>query len=295
MELRHCRYFVAVAEELHFGRAAKRLNISQPPLSQQIRSLEQELGVELFRRTKRIVRLTPAGEVFLESARKLLRGAEDSMDVTRRAARGEVGTLQIGYAPGLEIEVLPKVLHRFSRKFPAVDIRLLPLASRDQLEALKQRRIDAGLVMLPASADGIVVRPIKREALVFVAPASHPLARQATVDLRDLNGVPYVHLARSYEPVYYDHILGLARQANVTLKVVAESAHLYDNLSLVAAGVGASLLPECVRRIRRAGVVYRALRRSGSPVGLGLAHRKQEISQVSLAFVDTVRAAYPSK
>lgn len=295
MELRHCRYFVAVAEELHFGRAAKRLNISQPPLSQQIRSLEQELGVELFRRTKRIVRLTPAGEVFLESARKLLRGAEDSMDVTRRAARGEVGTLQIGYAPGLEIEVLPKVLHRFSRKFPAVDIRLLPLASRDQIEALKQRRIDAGLVMLPASGEGLVVRPIKREALVFVAPGSHPLARQSTIDLKDLNGVPYVHLARSYEPVYHDHILGLARQANVTLRVVAESAHLYDNLSLVAAGVGASLLPECVRRIRRAGVVYRPLRRPGTPVELGLVHRKQEISQVPLAFVDTVKAAYPGR
>src|SRR5205085_7516592 len=125
MELRHCRYFVAVAEELHFGRAAKRLDMSQPPLSQQIRGLEVELGVELFRRTKRIVRLTPAGEVFLECARKLLRGAEDSLDVTRRAARGEVGTLQVGYAPGLEIDVLPRVLHRFSRKFPAVDVRLL--------------------------------------------------------------------------------------------------------------------------------------------------------------------------
>jgi DNA-binding transcriptional LysR family regulator len=295
MELRHCRYFVAVAEELHFGRAAKRLDMSQPPLSQQIRSLEQELGVELNRRTKRIVRLTPAGEVFLEAARKLLRGAEDSMDVTRRAARGEVGTLQIGYACGLEIDVLPRVLHRFSRKFPAVDVRILPLSSRDQVEALRQHRIDVGLLLLPASGEGLLVRPLKREALVLVVPALHLLARRRTVDLRDLEGVPYVHLARSYEPTYHDHILGLARHANVALRVVAESAHLYDNLSLVAAGVGASLLPECVRRIRRAGVVYRDVRRPATHVELGIAQRRQEISQVSLAFIDTVRAAYPRK
>ena len=293
MELRHCRYFVAVAEELHFGRAAKRLGISQPPLSQQIRSLEQELGVELLRRTKRNVRLTAAGEVFLQASRKLLRGVEDSLDVTRRAARGEVGTLQVGYAPGVEIEILPKVLREFARRYPHVDVRLVPLPTRDQLDALRQRRIDVGLIMLPASTDGLDLGLVRREPLILVAPRNHPLARKPAVHVRDLEGVSYVHLARAYEPMVHDHILGLAREARVTLRVVAESAHLYDNLSLVAAGVGVSLLPDCVRLVRREGVVYRPVASRGADLEIGVASRRKEVSQVPLEFVRVVRGAFP--
>lgn len=293
MELRHCRYFVAVAEELHFGRAAKRLNISQPPLSQQILSLEEELGVELLRRTKRNVRLTSAGEVFLQAARKLLRGVEDSMDVTRRAARGEVGTLHVGYAPGVEIEILPRVLRAFAQRYPEVDVRLAPLHTRDQLDALRQRRIDVGLVMSPAATEGLEVNRLRREALILVAPRKHPLARKRVISIRDLEGVSYVHLARGYEPVYHDHILGLTRDARVTLRVVAESAHLYDNLSLVAAGVGVSVLPSCVRLVRRVGIVYRPIRASKTGIEVGVAHRKNELSQVPLEFVRVVRRAFP--
>jgi DNA-binding transcriptional LysR family regulator len=293
MELRHCRYFVAVAEELHFGRAAKRLGISQPPLSQQIRQLEEELGVELLRRTKRNVRLTSAGEVFLQAARKILRGIEDSLDVTRRAARGEVGTLQVGYAPGVEIEILPRVLREFARLYPEVDVRLLPLHTRDQLDALRQRRIDAALILLPASTDGLEVGRVRHEPLILVAPRGHPLARKREIHLRDLEGVSYVHLARAYEPMYHDHILGLARDARVTLRVVAESAHLYDNLSLVAAGVGVSLLPNCVRLVRRAGVVYRPLKARKADLEIGVASRSRELSQVPLEFIRVVRGAFP--
>lgn len=295
MELRHCRYFVAVAEELHFGRAAKRLGISQPPLSQQIRSLEQELGVELLRRTKRVVRLTSAGEVFLQAARKLLRGVEDSMDVTRRAARGEVGTLQVGYAPGVEVEILPRVLRAFARRYPAVDVRLAPLPTRDQIDALRQRRIDAGLVMLPVSTDGLDVAPIQREPILLVLPKGHPLARKPLLRIEDLEGASYVHLSRAYEPVYHDHILGLARDARVTLRVVAESANLYDNLSLIAAGVGVSMLPGCVRQVRRAGLVYRPVRARKADLELGLVSRRKELSQVTLEFIRVVRRAYPGR
>ncbi|HVE41745.1 MAG TPA: LysR substrate-binding domain-containing protein [Planctomycetota bacterium] len=291
MELRHCRYFVAVAEELHFGRAAKRLNISQPPLSQQIRALEKELGVELLRRTKRNVRLTSAGEVFLQATRKLLRGIEDSMEVTRRAARGEVGTLQVGYAPGAEIEVLPRVLREFSRLYPAVDVRLVPLPTREQLDALRQRRVDVGFVLLPAPMDDLEVLRVRREPMVLVAPKGHPLARKPRISIRDLEGVPYIHLARSYEPMLHDHILGLTRDARVSLRVVAESAHLYDNLSLVAAGVGVSLLPGCVRLVRRDGVVARPIQARGSDIEVGLAWRRKEVAQVPLEFIRVVRDA----
>jgi DNA-binding transcriptional LysR family regulator len=293
MELRHCRYFVAVAEELHFGRASKRLGISQPPLSQQILALEKELGVELLRRTKRNVRLTAAGEVFLQATRKLLQGIENSMDVTRRAARGEVGTLQVGYAPGIEIEILPRVLRAFARNYPEVDVRLAPLHTRDQLDALRQRRIDVGLILLPAATDGLEVSPLRREPIILVTPRNHPLARKREIQLRDLEGASYVHLARGYEPIYHDHILGLTRDARVTLRVVAESAHLYDNLSLVAAGVGISLLPNCVRLVRRAGVVYRPVRGGRTEIELGVAHRAKELSQVALEFSHVVRRAFP--
>src|SRR2546426_5569509 len=169
MELRHLRYFVAVAEELHFGRAAKRLGISQPPLSQQIRALEDQLGVELLRRTRRNVRMTSAGEVFLQAARRILRGVEDSVEVTRRAARGEVGTLNVGYAPGVEIEILPRVLRAFARRYPAVDLRLSPLHSREQLEALRQKAIDVGFVRLPLAGEDLRIEQIHREPLVLVA------------------------------------------------------------------------------------------------------------------------------
>lgn len=293
MELRHCRYFVAVAEELHFGRAAKRLGISQPPLSQQIRGLETELGVELLRRTKRVVRLTPAGEVFLEAARKLLRGAEDSVDVARRTARGEVGTLQIGYAPGLEIEILPRILRRFSRSFPNVHARFSSLPSRHQVEALHQRRIDVGLVLLPAPGEGLQVLPLKREPLVLAAQASHPLARRGRVRIHDLQGLPFVHLERAHEPLYHDHVMTLARDARVTFRIAAESAHLYDSLSLVAAGVGVAILPAFVRRIRRTGVAYRPLLAGAAEIEAGLVSRKNELSRVPLAFLDIARRAYP--
>jgi len=295
MELRHCRYFVAVAEELHFGRAARRLGMSQPPLSQQIRRLEEELGVELFRRTKRSVRLTPAGDVFLESARKLLRGAEDAIDVARRAARGEVGTLHVGYAPSVELDILPKVLLAFSKRFPDVELRLTPLATREQLEALRQRQIDVGLVLLPAEGDGLQVARLRREPLVLVASTLHPLARLRSVPLGALQGVPTVQLARSCEPAYHDHLQALARQGKISLRVAAESAHLYDALSLVAAGVGVSLLPDCVRRLRRSGITTRPLLPPGTGIDIGIAHRRNELSQVPLAFVDIVRRAYPDR
>ena len=295
MELRHCRYFVAVAEELHFGRAARRLGMSQPPLSQQIRNLEKELGVELLRRTKRSVRITSAGEVFLDAARKLLRGAEDSVDVARRAARGEVGTLQVGYAPGIEIDILPKVLLVFSKRFPEVELRLTPLATPDQLDALRQRRIDVALGFLSAAGEGIQVSRLRREPLVLVAPSGHPLVRRPGVPLRDLHGVPYIQLARSTEPVVHDHVHTLARQHRIALRAVAESAHLYDNLSLVAAGVGVSILPDCVRLIHRTGVTTRPLRPAGLGLDIGVAQRRHELAQVPLAFVDIVRRAFPAR
>jgi len=273
---------VAVAEELHFGRAAKRLDISQPPLSQQIRHLEHELGVELFRRTKRIVRLTPAGEVFLECARKLLRGAEDSLDVTRRAARARSAPSPSATRPARDRGDPPRP-PRFTRKFPAVDVRLLPLASRDQVGGAEAGPHDVRAAHAPVGGDGLVVWPIKREPPGPRPPGLAPAGQALTLELRDLDGVPYVHLARAYEPLYHDHVLGLARQVDRDAAGGGRSAHLYDNLSLVAAGVGGVAAARLRPPIRRAGVIYRPVLARRRTSQLGLAHRKQEISQVPLA------------
>jgi DNA-binding transcriptional LysR family regulator len=214
------------------------------------------------------------------------------VEVARRAARGEVGTLNVGYAAGVEIEILPRVLRAFARRYPAVDLRLAPLHSREQLDALRQRRIDVGFVRLPLSAADLQIERFHREPLVFVASRDHPLARRRNVRLRDLADVPYIQLGRAYSPVFCDVISGLTRAAGVSLRVAAESAHLYDNLSLVAAGVGVSLLPNGVRRFRRKGLVYRPVGPPRVMLEIGLARRRDDLSQVAAAFIDTVRGLY---
>src|SRR5512132_1230001 len=163
MELRHLRYFLAVAEELHFGRAAARVRIAQPPLSQQIRQLEQELGITLFNRTKRRVELTPAGRAFLEHARQILAETERAKRVAQRAGRGEIGRLAIGFVASADLDLLPRVLRVWRARFPDVDVELHALLTAAQAEALRHGRVDVGFVRLPMDETGLVVDAITRE------------------------------------------------------------------------------------------------------------------------------------
>ena len=295
MELRHLRYFVAVAEELHFGRAAKRLGMSQPPLSQQIRNLENDLGVELFRRTKRRVQLRPAGQAFLERAHHLLKGVAQSTEEARRAARGEFGKLEIGYAPMAGLEILPRLVRRFSKRHPRVDIRLQSLRSSQQIDALRSGSIDVGILQLPVKAKPIIIETILREPLLLAMPDGHPLSRRTTVRIRDLAGVPYVHLSRQYAPSYTDLLLGFVAEEGVVLNVVAEAADLYDNLALIASGLGASLLPQTIRRFERAGVVYRPVVQPGPLLETGIARGPEKPSSILKSFLDVARRAYPGR
>jgi len=292
MELRHLRYFVAVAEELHFGRAAKRLGMSQPPLSQQIKNLERDLGVELFRRTKRSVQLTSAGQAFLDRTQHILKGVAQSSEVARRAARGEFGKLDIGYGPCADLQILPRLMRRYARTHPKVDIRLYPLSGPQQAEALKAGTIDVAILELPPKGKAFVLEGVVREPLLLACPQDHPLARQAPVRMRDLEGVPYVHLARQYAPMYYDLILGFAGEVGVALNVVAEAAHLYDALTMIASDLGVSLLPESIRNLRRTGVIYRRLSTPGPRFQTGIVRRPEEPSSVARGFFDTVHQLY---
>lgn len=288
------RYFIAVAELLHFGRAAQRLHISQPPLSRQIQSLEEELGVILFHRTRRAVRLTEPGLKFLDEARRTLLQAERSIEVARRAGRGELGKLEIGFAPVSDMAILPKVLGAFRQRIPDVEIRLHYLNTPEQLQALREGTIDVGLLRMPADAEGIVVETILREPIVLALPKGHRLCKRATIPLKALADEPYVMFPRNYAPRFYDFILSICRDAGVGIQVAIEAVSIHNNLSLIAGGMGVSLLPESVGELRRSGVVLRPLEDTAPQVETGIAHRRPDRGKALAAFLAVVRELYPS-
>ncbi len=289
MELRHLRYFVAVAEELHFGRAARRLRMTQQPLSQQIRDLERELGVSLFRRTKRQVGLTEAGHAFLAEARGVLVSAGRAAEVARCAGRGEIGAFAVGFNSYAIESVLPAALRAFRARSPAVRLDLRELTTGGQLDALREGQIDAGFVVLPVAAAHVTVEPIIREPFVAVLPASHPLAREARVPLRALRDDPFILVPRAWEPGFHDQCLALCQAAGFSPLVVQETEGKQTMLGLVAAGMGVSLAPASLQAMRRAGVVYRPVTDPSRAVELALAHRPEDASPILRAFCAVVR------
>jgi len=289
MELRHLRYFVAVAEELHFSRAAARLHIAQPPLSQQIRHLERELGVALFSRTRRRVELTAAGRAFLEESRRVLGQAERAARIAQRVGGGEVGQLAIGFVPSADLDLLPRVLGAWHARFPDVELDLQTLLPAAQLEALLGGSIQVGMVRLPAAAPGLVVELIESEPLVAVLPARHRLARRAEVELAELAGDTILTFPRHVAPGYYDVLISACRGAGFTPRVFHPGS-MQTNLALVSAGLGVSLLPASIQNLRRAGVVYRPLAAPVPVVELAVVWRRDERSPVVPAFLDVVRA-----
>jgi len=288
MELRHLRYFVAVAEELHFGRAAARVRIAQPPLSQQVRQLEQELGVALFNRTKRRVELAPAGRAFLEHARRILDETERAKRVAQRAGRGEVGRLAIGFASSADLDILPRVLRVWKERFPDVEIELHALLTSPQMEALRGGRIQVGFIRLPTDETSLVVEPIQREPLVAVLPDGHRLARRARVRLADLAGETMILFPRTTAPGYYDVFIGACRRAGFTPRLLHPGT-MQTNLGLVSAGLGVSLMPAAIQSLQRAGVVYRPLAPPVPQVEMAMAYRRDEPSAVLPPFLATVR------
>src|SRR5215510_3811000 len=213
MELRHLRYLVAVAEELHFGRAAIRLNISQPPLSHQIRQLEEELGVRLFDRTKREVRLTEAGRRLVEEARSVLGRVDHLSAVASRAGSGEIGHLAVGVPGGGANPILIKVLEVFGKQYPGVRIELHYMSTGAQIEELREGRLGVGFVNLPIQAPFLATEMILREPLCLALPTGHRLAKQKTVTLTALEGEPMILFPRRVTPGVHDTITGMCREA----------------------------------------------------------------------------------
>jgi DNA-binding transcriptional LysR family regulator len=288
MELRHLRYFVAVAEELHFTRAAERLHIGQPPLSQQIQALEEELGVQLFARSKRRVALTEAGQRFLASARQILADTEQAAEQARRAARGEVGELRIGFTSSLPLTpLLPGVLNDYRRRHPQVTLTLREMFTTDQFDALIAERLDVGFVRYTnvTAPPGLALREIHRDPLRVVINQRHPLAGEKNLSfaqLRDEAFISYPHDAGTGLSVMLRQ-LGLA--AGFEPKVVQEAREATTQIGLVAAGLGVAILPSPLECVRLSGVRYIPLTEANAYLSLAVAIRSETPSPLLECFL----------
>ncbi len=281
------RYFVAVAEERHFGRAARRLHVAQPPLSRQIQSLEGELGFLLFDRSHRRVELTPAGEAFLLHARRVFDTLDLGVQAARRAASGQTGRIDVGYPSSVAFGGLTEMLRTFRARSPAVEVTLRELPLQEQIEALKDGRIDVGFVRGPIYDAELASRRVLSEPLLVALPKDHPLAARGRIALEMLAREPFVSFPRQRGPSYFDYLIRLCNEAGFSPHIVQEAPHL-DIVSLVAAGFGVALLPSSVQNARRPGVVFRPI--VGSPrTELLIVWRPDDASPILRDFLDVVR------
>ena len=290
MELRHLRYFAAVAETLNFGRAAARLSISQPPLSRQIQSLEHELGTPLFTRTTRGVRLTAAGRALIPEARRLLREAAALVEGARHLAEGGVGSLRIGFISTASYNVLPRVLPEFHRRRPGIQLALQETTSDAQIALLRDYELDVGVLVPPVVDAGFRYLPLMQEPLLAALPARRRWPRR--VPLASLAAETFVLFPRQAGVGLYDLIVGFCRSAGFTPRIGQEAVQMPTIVSLVAAGMGVALVPASLRHMRRTGVVYRALAETSPLMEVGLAWREGEEEPAVAAFVAHARAAF---
>ncbi len=291
MEMRKLRHFVMVAEELHFGRAARRLSITQPPLSMSIRSLEQELGVELFERTRRNVALTHAGAAFLGEARAILDRAERAVDLAKAVHRGEAGRLTIGFLAATAYTLLPLVLRDFAARSPRVALELRELTMAQQFEAFRRGEIDIGMLRPPIADAALSSDVIFEEPMVVALPAGHPLAKLVRIPGRRLADQPFVMYPRLPGMVFNDLILGYCERAGFVPRVVQEATQTHAVMGLVSAGLGVAIVPDSVRIMRMRGVVIRPLAEGAPIASIALAWQKANDSPLIPAFVETARAA----
>jgi DNA-binding transcriptional LysR family regulator len=290
IDLRRLRYFVAVAETLHFGKAAARLHISQPPLSRQIQQLEQEIGALLLRRSKRHVELTDAGAHLLVDARRTLIDADQIGERTRRAALGAIGQLTLGFISAVDYSILPGVLRAFREGYPGVTLDLRELTSDIQLRDLRALRIDAGMLLAPVVDASLKTLPLLREPLVAALPATDPLARRGRrVSLDALATRPFILFPRSNAPGLHDMIVDFCRSAGFAPRVAQEAIQMQTIISLVSAGLGVALVPASLMDLRRSGVAYRPLRELSPQITVALAWRRDNRSVCLANFVDTAR------
>ncbi|MGW3581925.1 LysR substrate-binding domain-containing protein [Streptomyces rubiginosohelvolus] len=295
MELRHLNAFLAVAEELHFGRAAKRLQMAQPPLSQQIRQLEKELGVQLFHRNTRSVRLTSAGETFLEPVRTVLDDLDTAVRAARSAGIGEYGRVTIGFAGASSHETLPRLTRAVRAAHPGLELVMTGQTyANTALSRVADGSLDLGFVRLPVARPGVAHRVIDEEELVCALPSDHLLARRETVPLDVLAGEPFVSFPANSGSTVRDAMTEACENAGFTPRIVQEAPDSYTILALVAAGVGVTLTVTSVQHIQQNGLVYRPLAGPAVRLRAALAWRADNPSAALRAVLAVAEEALPT-
>ena len=297
IDLRQLRYFVSVAEELHFGRAATRLHMTQPPLSQTILALEEALGAPLFLRSRRSVALTPAGQALLPEARRMLAQAAELPELVRRAASGEAGRLSLAFVSSADYSVLPPFLRSYRAQFPQVQISLHEATSDVQVDDLLHNRVDAGLLIPPlpdkARAELNYLKVLD-EPLILAAPAGlDALLAGGPVWLKDLPALPLIIFPRPIAPRLHDAILACFRDAGITPAIGQQAIQMQTIVSLVSAGMGLALVPQSVSNLMRRGVEYRPLHDVAPRVETGLAWRCDNRAPALQGFLDLLRKNTP--
>jgi DNA-binding transcriptional LysR family regulator len=296
MELRHLRYFVAVAEELHFRRAAERLHVAQPAVSEQVRKLEEELGVRLFERSPRHVSLTDAGAVLLNEARRVLRQAEAAQSAVRSAHARHGGVLRIGYMPISLPAGIPRALQRLTVAIPHLQATMQPGSSSDLVAALRDGEIDAAIVSLPAPAPGLHVTPLGEQHAVAVLPIAHRLALASSVRLDQVAPERVVILPRDVDRPLYDAVLAACRAAGLSPALLEIPGGQIERLLLaVASGAGMALLPECIaERYGTAGIRFVPVADAGHVLATAALTRRGTEHVPTLAFIAALGRLHPA-
>jgi DNA-binding transcriptional LysR family regulator len=291
IELRHLRYFVAVAESLHFSRAARRLHIAQPPLSQQIRRLEAMLGFQLLVRTSRAVKLTASGEALLERARRTLDRIHEDFESVRRVGRGETGYLRVGFIGSGMLTCLPALLREYRKRYPNVELRLEEFYTSHLIKAIGDGSVDVGFIRDGGSIPDLHVEPLLEEKFIAVLPNLHRLARRARIKILDLRDEPFVFYSSSAGQTAWDRTMKLCENEGFLPKIVQEAPHWVTILSLVGAGIGVTIAPTCIRTIAPATVCCRPVSGSGASF-IELAYRRDQTSPVATQFCRLARTVF---
>ena len=290
IELRHLKYFVAVAEELHFGQAARRLGIAQPPLSVQIQRLEAELGVPLFERTSRRVELTAAGHRLLEEGKRILDDFSGAMEAARRAARGETGSITVAFAASVMFLSLPRIIRRFREEFPSVRLELRELPTGMQIDALRAGDLDIGFLREPPTDEAFATETVMRERLVLALSKRHELASRKRLRLIDVANEDFVLFPRDLAPGLHAHVLAMCAEAGVHPRVVQTSRELYTTVSLVEAGLGVTIIPESVQKMGWRGVRYFPVSSAFATTRIDAAWRPDSRNAIIPAFLEITRS-----
>jgi len=295
VELRQLRYFVAIAEEGNFSRAARRLHVSQPPLSTQIKSLEDELGMRLLERSNRGVSLTAAGSVFYEETRAVLARLEHARGKALRADRGDIGMLAVGFVSIADYGVLPPALKHFRASFPLVEVQLHELTTDAQIRELRATRLDLGIALAPVDEPDLEFERLLREELVLAAPSGHPAVKgSGAVDLRALAKESFIIPPRAIGPGLYDLIISHCHAAGFAPRITQHARQMQTVVGLVSSGMGFALVPASVRNLKRTGVQYRPLRGKAALVEIGTLRRRDAQSRVRDHFTEALRRAASS-